>query len=121
MLVYGVAEENQGHGGSWPRDILHMCTGDGPRKPPQSHRQRWCPDGKAEETFLWGGMAVGKAVSPSGMAVVQPSERAKEETKSDEEEDQSGLLSIPHVVCVDDREGDGEEVEEDGAEGVGQG
>lgn len=121
MLVYGVAEENQGHGGSWPRDILHMCTGNGPRKPPQSHRQHWCPNGKAKETSLWGETAVDKAVRPSGVAVVQPSEGAKEETKSDEEEDHRGLLSVPHVVCVDEREGDGEEVEESGAEGVGQG
>ena len=98
-----------------------MRAGDGPREPPQRHRQRWCPDGEAKETFLRGGTAVGKAASPSGVAVVQPSEQAEEETKSDEEEDQRGLLSVPHVVCVDEREGDGEEIEEGGAEGVGQG
>lgn len=55
------------------------------------------------------------------MAVVESSERAKEETESNEEEDQRGLLYIPRVVCVDEREGDGEEVEESDAKGVGQG
>lgn len=53
------------------------------------------------------------------VAVVESGERAEGETESDEEEDQCGLLSVPGVVCVDEREGDGEEVEESGAEGVG--
>ena len=54
-----------------------------------------------------------------GVAVVEASERAEEETESNEQEDQRGLLSVPRVVCVDDWEGDGEEVKESGAEGVG--
>lgn len=55
----------------------------------------------------------------SGVAVVEPSERAEEETESDEQEDQRALLSIPHVVCVDERENNSKEVEESGAKGVG--
>ena len=55
----------------------------------------------------------------SGVAVVEASERAEEETESNEQEDQRGRLSVPCVVCVDEREGDGEEVEESGAKSVG--
>ena len=96
-----------------------MHAGDGPCEPPQCHRQHWCPDSEAEETFLWGEAAVGKTVLTGGVAVVEASERADEETGSNEQEDQRGLLSVPRVVCVDEWEGDGEEVEESGAEGVG--
>ena len=53
------------------------------------------------------------------VAVVEASEDAEEETEGDEEEDQRRLLSAPCVRCVDEGKGDGEEVQESGAKGVG--
>lgn len=64
-------------------------------------------------------MTVGKITIASGVAVVEPSEGAEEESEGNEQEDERGVLFVPSVVCVDEREGDGEEVEESGAKGVG--
>ena len=64
-------------------------------------------------------MTVGKIIIASGVAVLELSEGAEEESEGNEQEDERGVLSVPTVVCVDEREGDGEEVEESGAEGVG--
>lgn len=50
---------------------------------------------------------------------METSEGAEEETEGNEQEDERALLSAPRVVSVDEREGDGEEVEESGAKGVG--
>ena len=57
----------------------------------------------------------------NGVPVVEPSQYAKEETQSDEQEDQRRLLSAPCVMCVDEGKRDGEEVEETGAKGVCEG
>ena len=68
---------------------------------------------------MWAEVTVGKMIIASGVAVVEPSEGAEEESEGNEQEDERGVLSVPSVVCVDEREGDGEEVEESGAKGVG--
>lgn len=51
------------------------------------------------------------------VAVVETSKRAEEEAQGDEQEDQRALLFVPHVVRVDERECDSEEIEESGAGG----
>lgn len=68
---------------------------------------------------MWAEVTVGKIIIASGVAVVEPSEGAEEESEGDKQEDERGSLSFPSVFYVDEREGDGEEVEESGAKGVG--
>ena len=60
-------------------------------------------------------------VFTDGAAVMESSEGAEEEAEGREEEDERGFPFAPSVAGVDEREGDGEEVEECGAEGVGEG
>lgn len=86
MLVYSIPEEDQGKRGSRPCNDLYVRTRDSPCEPPQSHSEHWSPDGKAEETFLWGEATVGKTVLTNRLAVVEPSECAKEEAESNEQE-----------------------------------
>ena len=121
MLVYSIPDEDQGKCGSGPRHDLYVRARDSPCEPPQPRSEHWSPDGKAEETFLWGEATVGKTVLTNRLAVVEPSECAKEEAESNEQEDERSLLSVPRVWCVGERESDGEEIEESGIKGVGQG
>ena len=62
---------------------------------------------------------IGKIGFANGVPVVEASQGAEEETQGDEQEDKRRLLFAPCVMCVDEGKGDGEEVEESGAEGVG--
>ena len=57
----------------------------------------------------------------NGVAVVEAIEDAEGESQGDEQEDERRLSSAPCVMCVDEGEGDGEEVEESGGKGVCQG
>ena len=119
MLVHAVPHEYERNGRSRPRDDLHTHPGDRPCEPPQPRREQRCPDGEAEEPFLRREAAVGETVLAGGVAVVEASEGAEAETEDDEQEDQGRFLSAPRVVSVDEREGDGEEVEQSGAKGIG--
>ena len=119
MFVYPVAEEDERDCGCRPCDCLYVCAGNRPCKPPQPHRQHWCPNSKAKETLFRSEAAVGETAFTNGVAVVEPGERADEETEGNEQKDWRGLLSVPRVVCVDEREGNSEEVEERGAKCIG--
>ena len=61
---------------------------------------------------------IGEMGFANGVAVVEPSQDAEEETEGDEQEDQRRLLSAPCIVCVDEGKRNGEEVEEGGTKGV---
>ena len=64
-----------------------MGAGNGPCKPPQAHRQHWCSDSKAKETVFRSEAAVGEMVFTSGVAVVEPGERADDEAEGNEHKD----------------------------------
>ena len=49
-------------------------------------------------------------VFTSDVAVVESGEGADKETEGNEQKDKRGLWSVPRVLCVNEREGNSEEV-----------